>query len=118
MLKTKTEAHDKYLATKRLHLHYFNSSLKNFSFNKTCCVFFCDVYKYIVFLQISLENQLLERNLPDAEKCVTLSFRSYHKYRTHFSLENTGSYKRNGNPTSTEFSACANFFKTLLKKET
>lgn len=41
-------------------------------------VFLCNTYKYIFLLQISLENQLLERNLPNAKKIVILGFRSYH----------------------------------------
>lgn len=46
--------------------------VKKFRFNKTLFLFLCDGYKYTLFLQISLENQLLERNVPDVENFVVL----------------------------------------------
>lgn len=76
-------------------------------------VFLYNTYKYIFFLQISLEKQLLERNSPNAKKIVILGFRSYHN--NHFSLENTVNYKTNKKSTSTEFSACVKFWQDCQK---
>lgn len=55
-----------------LHMILIMALVKKFRFNKTLFLFLCDGYKYTLFLQISLENQLLERNVPDVENFVVL----------------------------------------------